>query len=77
MEIALATFRKGQSVTVHTASYLSRAHRAPKESTVEKTTKTGEVHVKGWEFPFSASNGRQIIPAGYDKPLISTAWIEI
>lgn len=73
----MATFRKGQTVTVHTASYLSRKPRAPKEGTVEKTTKAGEVHVAGWDFPFSASNGRQIIPAGYDKPLTLTAWIKI
>jgi len=77
MEQALATFRKGQTVTVHTASYISRASRAPQEGTVERTTKAGEVHVKGWEFPFSAASGRQILPTGYDKPLTSTAWIEI
>jgi len=35
--------------------------------------KSGEVHLSGWQFPFSASNGKQIIPAGYDKPLTSTA----
>ncbi len=77
METGLATFRKGQTVTVHAASYISRTPRAPQEGTVERTTKSGEVHLSGWQFPFSASNGKQIIPAGYDKPLTSTAWIEI
>lgn len=73
----MTSFRKGQTVTVHTASYISRTPRAPEEAIVEKTTKAGEVHVKGWEFPFSASSGRQSIPAGYDKPLTSTTWIAI
>lgn len=73
----MATFRKGQTVTVHTASYISHTPRGPQEGTVERTTKSGEVHVAGWEFPFSAASGRQLLPAGYDKPLTSTAWIEI